>query len=77
MPSYSPSTGVTSEQPVRVCFAYQHEYRVVDVSTVRMTKDGNWIVTGVDVDKGEYRSFRVDRIQNKIKILDVLVKKGS
>jgi len=42
-----------------------------------MTKDGNWIVTGIDVDKGEYRSFRVDRIQNKIKILDAVVKKGS
>lgn len=54
---------------VRVCFPYQHEYRVVDAERVWQSKNGDWLITGIDVDKGEYRSFRVDRIPKAIRIL--------
>lgn len=54
---------------VRVCFAYDHQYRVVDVERVWTSKDGNELITGVDPDKGEYRTFRVDRIKGKIRLV--------
>lgn len=54
----------------RVTFAYEHQYRVLDVEVVRETKDGNWIMTGVDPDKGEYRSFRLDRVmRGKVRVV--------
>ncbi len=56
-------------QGLRVCFPYQHEYRVVDVTSVWMSSEGNWLLTGKDVDKGEYRSFRMDRIAKKIRVV--------
>lgn len=56
-----PETGET------VCIAYAHEYRVIEVTRVWTSKDGHQLITGVDVDKDEFRTFRVDRIQNKIK----------
>lgn len=59
----------TETPSVRVCFAYQHEYRVVDATSVTRTKSGHWLITGRDVDKGEFRSFRVDRIQNTLRFL--------
>lgn len=54
---------------VRVCFAYDHQYRVVDVERVWTSKDGNECLTGIDPDKGEYRTFRVDRIKGKIRLV--------
>lgn len=54
----------------RICFAYEHQYRVVDVERVWTSKDGNELITGVDPDKGEYRSFRIDRIQRgKVRVI--------
>lgn len=54
----------------RVAFAYEHQYRVLDVEVVRETKEGNWIMTGVDPDKGEYRSFRLDRVmRGKVRVV--------
>ena len=52
---------------MRLCFAYDHRYRVVDDATVKVTKDRNILIVGVDPDKGEFRSFRVDRIKGKIR----------
>lgn len=56
-----------STTPDRLAFAYEHRYRVVDDARVRVTKDRNLIIVGIDPDKGEYRSFRVDRIKGKIR----------
>lgn len=52
---------------MRLCFAYEHRYRVVDDPVVRVTRDLNIIITGIDPDKGEFRSFRVDRIGGLIR----------
>lgn len=60
---------------VRVCFAYEHQYRVCDVERVWKSKDGNDLITGVDPDKGEYRTFRVDRIKGKVRIVDPQVQR--
>lgn len=55
---------------VRVCFAYEHRYRVLDVERVWTSKEGNDLITGRDPDQdGEYRSFRVDRIKGKVRIV--------
>jgi hypothetical protein len=55
---------------VRVCFAYEHQYRVVDVERVWESKEGHTLITGRDPDRGgEYRSFRVDRIKGKVRIV--------
>lgn len=54
----------------RVAFAYEHQYRVLDVEVVRETEEGNWIMTGIDPDKGEYRSFRLDRVmRGKVRVV--------
>lgn len=54
----------------RICFAYDHCYRVVDVERLWTSKDGNDLITGVDPDKDEYRTFRVDRIQRgKVRVV--------
>jgi hypothetical protein len=54
----------------RICFAYEHRYRVCDVERMWTSKDGNDLITGIDPDAGEYRSFRVDRIKGRIRIVD-------
>lgn len=51
----------------RLAFAYEHRYRVLDEARIRVTKDHNILLVGIDPDKGEYRSFRVDRIKGKIR----------
>lgn len=51
----------------RLAFAYEHRYRVLDDAVVKVTKDRNLILVGVDPDKGEFRSFRIDRIKGKIR----------
>lgn len=53
----------------RACFAYDHRYRVVDVERVWESKAGDTLITGVDPDKGEYRSFRADRVKGKIRVV--------
>ena len=55
---------------VRICFAYDHRYRVLDVERMWTSKDGNDLISGIDPDVGEYRSFRVDRIKGRIRIVD-------
>ena len=52
---------------MRLCFAYEHRYRVVEDATVKFTKDRNIIIVGIDPDRQEFRSFRVDRIKGKIR----------
>lgn len=53
---------------ISVVFAYEHRYRRVDVERVWRSKEGHLLLTGRDRDReGEYRSFRVDRIQGKIR----------
>lgn len=54
---------------VRLCFAYEHQYRVLDVERAWLSKDGNQLITGIDPDKGEYRTFRVDRIQGGVRVV--------
>lgn len=55
---------------VRITFAYEHRYRVLDVERVWTSSEGNELVTGIDPDAGEYRSFRLDRIQRgKVRIV--------
>ena len=53
----------------RACFAYDHRYRVVDVKRVWQSKAGDTLITGIDPGKGEYRSFRADRVKGKIRII--------
>jgi len=56
---------------VPVTFAYEHRYRRVNVENVIKTKKKYWVIVGRDLDRGgAYRSFRVDRIQGKIRILN-------
>lgn len=55
---------------VRLCFAYEHRYRIVDVERAWCSKAGDHLITGVDPDKGEYRTFRVDRIQGKVRVVE-------
>ena len=55
---------------IPVVITYEHRYRRVDVESVWLSKDGNWLMTGRDHDRdGEYRSFRIDRIKGKIRLL--------
>ena len=55
---------------VPVVFAYEHRYRRVDVERVWTSKEGHVLITGWDLDRDEYRSFRVDRIKGKIRRLE-------
>lgn len=48
-------------------FAYDHEYRLVLVAEFKVTREGNTLLVGLDEDRNEFRSFRLDRIANKIK----------
>jgi len=55
---------------IPVVIAYEHRYRRVDVERVWQSQSGHWLITGRDLDRdGEYRSFRVDRIRGKIRLL--------
>lgn len=56
---------------VPVVFAYDHEWRRVDVSAVWRTQKGAWMITGRDLDRNnEWRSFTVSKIKGKIRILE-------
>lgn len=50
----------------RIAFRYNHRHRLLDDVRVRFTRDRNLIIVGTDPDKGEIRTFRVDRIEGKI-----------
>lgn len=53
---------------IRLAFAYEHQYRVVDVTRVWTSAAGDQLITGVDPDKAEYRTFRVDRIKGRVRV---------
>lgn len=48
-------------------FKYNGRSRLLDDPKVRFTKTRNLIITGIDVDHGGARTFRVDRITSRIK----------
>lgn len=45
-----------------VCFGYEHRYRLVLVDRVWWSKAGDQLITGLDEDRNDIRTFRVDRI---------------
>lgn len=45
-----------------VCFGYEHRYRLVLVDRVWRSKAGDQLITGLDEDRNDIRTFRVDRI---------------
>jgi predicted DNA-binding transcriptional regulator YafY len=45
-----------------VCFGYEHRYRLVLVDKVWVSKAGDQLITGLDEDRNDVRTFRVDRI---------------
>ena len=45
-----------------VCFGYEHRYRLVLVDRVWLSKAGDQLITGLDEDRNDVRTFRVDRI---------------
>lgn len=45
-----------------VCFGYEHRYRLVLVGKVWTSKAGDQLITGLDEDRNDIRTFRVDRI---------------
>lgn len=57
--------GVDVQEGEKIAFAYEHRYRVVQVSRIWHSKAGDKLVTGSDPDRdGDFRTFRVDRIEN-------------
>ncbi len=53
-----------------VCFGYQHEYRLVLVDKVWYSKAGDQLITGLDEDRNDVRTFRVDRIiRGKVRVV--------
>jgi predicted DNA-binding transcriptional regulator YafY len=52
-----------------VCFGYEHRFRLVLVDRVWYSKAGNQLITGLDEDRNDIRTFRVDRIiRGKVRI---------
>jgi len=45
-----------------VCFGYEHRFRLVLVDKIWFSKAGDQLLTGLDEDRNEIRTFRVDRI---------------
>lgn len=53
-----------------VCFGYEHRYRLVLVDRVWSSKAGDQLITGLDEDRNDIRTFRVDRIiRGKVRTL--------
>lgn len=53
-----------------VCFGYEHRYRLVLVDRVWSSKEGNQLITGLDEDRNDVRTFRVDRIiRGKVRVV--------
>lgn len=53
-----------------VCFGYEHRYRLVLVQKVWRSYAGNQLITGLDEDRNDIRTFRVDRIiRGKVRIV--------
>lgn len=55
---------------VLVCFGYEHRYRLVLVDRVWRSKAGDQLITGLDEDRNDVRTFRVDRIiRGKVRVV--------
>lgn len=53
-----------------VCFGYEHRFRLVLVEKVWRSYAGHQLLTGLDEDRNETRTFRVDRIiRGKVRIV--------
>lgn len=52
-----------------VCFAYEHRYRLVLVQRVWQSLAGHILITGLDEDRNDFRTFRVDRIKGRVRIV--------
>ena len=53
-----------------VCFGYEHRFRLVLVDKIWFSKAGDQLLTGLDEDRNELRTFRVDRIiRGKVRIV--------
>lgn len=48
-----------------VCIPYEHRYRNVLVAEIKVTREGNTLIVGLDEDRNDFRSFRVDRIPRR------------
>ena len=52
------------------CFGYEHRFRLVLVAKVWESKAGDQLITGLDEDRNEMRTFRVDRIiRGKVRLV--------
>lgn len=51
-----------------VVFPYEHRFRLVLVARVWVSKAGDQLITGLDEDRNEMRTFRVDRINRRATI---------
>lgn len=60
---------------MKIAFAYHGRHRVLEDPVVKFTKQFNLIIVGTDADHGGIRTFRVDRIEGKVKHL--VVRRGS
>lgn len=53
-----------------VCFGYEHRYRLVLVARVWSSAAGDRLITGLDEDRNDVRTFRVDRIiRGKVRVV--------
>ncbi len=53
-----------------VCFGYEHRYRLVLVDRVWYSQAGDQLITGLDEDRNDVRTFRVDRIiRGKVRVV--------
>lgn len=67
----TPTTTRTSDLVGKiVVFGYQHEFRLVLVEKVWKSYAGDVLITGLDEDRNDIRSFRVDRIiRGKVRVV--------
>lgn len=66
-----PKTTKTSDLAGKlVCFGYEHRFRLVLVDKVWKSYAGNLLITGLDEDRNDVRTFRVDRIiRGKVRVV--------
>ncbi len=59
---------------VKVTLGYDHKYRVVYATSMHKTATGKYVITGWDPDvnegQGGYRSFRTDKVQGDIHLVN-------
>lgn len=59
------------EEGQLVCFGYEHRYRLVLIAKIWESKAGDCLITGLDEDRNDMRTFRVDRIiRGKVRVVD-------